>query len=237
MGKFAVLFHTDEGKAVALGEDELLASGVTGHVVIEATNGLGLGIVVVGRVDYMAIPQGVVGQEERSAMAEREEEFVVFGILALIGIDKGGIDAQIHRREEAKYIAHVHLHTSFVRSALKPRTGEGFLLIINLKGNYAATSFHARGHGQGGIARISANLYHRMWALHLHEHAQELSLQVAGGHARAEQMQIGGAIEAAKVVVGGRGMVEDVLIEGHGGGVGLEVLGYKVSLEFQGFRL
>lgn len=146
MGKFAVLFHTDEGKAVALGEDELLASGVTGHVVIEATNGLSLGIVVVGWVDNVTIPQGVVGQEERSAMAEREEEFVVFGILALIGIDKGGIDAQIHRREEAKYIAHVHLHTSFVRSALKPRTGESFLFVVDFKGNHATSASHARGH-------------------------------------------------------------------------------------------
>ena len=55
------LFHANYSETISFGKNELLTTRVTGYVVIKAANGLSLDIVVVGWVDNVTIPQGVVG--------------------------------------------------------------------------------------------------------------------------------------------------------------------------------
>ena len=204
------LFHADEAEAVAFGEDELLDAGVGRHVVVELADGLGLRVVVVGRVDDVTVPEHIVGQNDGTGMEIGEEKLVVVRVLTFIGVDKGHVDAQVHGGKELEDVAHNHFHTCVVGGLLKPGTRETFLFVVDLEGVDGAAFRHTRCHGEGGIARIGADFHHRPGLEHLHEHAQELSLKMARRHAWTEQMEMGGAVEALEVGVGGGGMAEDV---------------------------
>ena len=55
-----VAYLADEGEAIAEGENKGFHSWVSGHLVVESANALGLGVHAFG-FHHVSIPKGVVG--------------------------------------------------------------------------------------------------------------------------------------------------------------------------------
>ena len=162
------------------------------------------------RVGHVSVPERVVGEQHRAAVRVGHEQFVVFCVLALVSVDEGGVDAEIHRRQQFEHVAHVHLYPCLVGGVFKPGAGKHFLLVVYLERHHLAAFVHARCHGQSRVARVSADLHHRPGVYHLHERAEQLALQMSRGHARAQQVEVRGAVEPLQVSIGRRGVGEDV---------------------------
>ena len=55
-----LFFPVDDGQPIAEREDEFVKARVCGYLVVEAAEGDGLLVAVVGRVDDMPVPEGVI---------------------------------------------------------------------------------------------------------------------------------------------------------------------------------
>ena len=90
------------------------------------------------------------------------------------------------------------------------------MLVVHFEGIKLAVRRQSFGQAQGGIAAVSAKLERQARTDHLHEHLEQPALQVAGGHARIEQAQVGVAVEGVQVVALCVYVRKDVFVEGHG---------------------
>ena len=82
------LAFADERQTIAQWQDDLFDTGVVSEEVVEGLDALGLRVAIVGMVDDMAVPQGVVGNDEAPRAQDGEHHLVGLAVGALVAIDE-----------------------------------------------------------------------------------------------------------------------------------------------------
>lgn len=124
----------DEGEAVADGEGDAAYAGVGGDVVIEGGDAECLEVVVGGGVGDFAVPQGVVGEDEASGDDAREQQLVVFDVVALVGVEKRHVKLSRQRREHFLGRADMERHALSSRDSGEMLAYEVLKLVVYLDG-------------------------------------------------------------------------------------------------------
>ena len=85
-------FLADDGQTVAEGDDDFFHPVVLGNDVVEAADALRLVVAVVVGVDYMTVPEGVVGKDYRSFRHYREQHLVGLGVCPLVSVEESEVE-------------------------------------------------------------------------------------------------------------------------------------------------
>ena len=200
-----VLFLTNDGEAVAQGQDDALHARVGSHEVVEMAYALRLRILAgglvwgVGGVDDVTVPESVVGQDKGAGAHVRQQGFVVVGVVALVGIDKGEVEGA-KRGQQRQGVADVEVDLVGPGRPFEPWPREVLLLVVDLYGVQLSPRLECAGHTKGAVAGESAQLDDAPRPCHVNEHRQQAALQMAAGHARVVQVQVRGAPEPVQIL-------------------------------------
>ena len=126
--------------------------------------------------------------------------------MALVGINEDHIESEVlpitgERREGLQDIRDMKLNLIGPGRVLYPGAGEVLLLVVDLEGMKHSARLEGTGHREGAVAGEGAYLKDEAGTDHLHEHPQQLPLQVAAGHAGIVEVEVRGAPEGVQVGV------------------------------------
>lgn len=191
------LEFADEGEAVAHGEDDLLDADIGGDEVVEALEAEGLQVAGGrGGVEHLAVPEGVVGDDEAAGADEGQHELVVLVVDALVGIDEDHVEGPFELGDDVERIAEMEVdELAEVACALHHVAEEVLKLVENLDGVELAQAGvgiggEGFGHGEGAVAAECAQFEDAMSSCKLAKHLEQSSLKVTGTHAWIGQSQV-----------------------------------------------
>lgn len=172
-------------------------AGIAGDEVVEALEANGLGVTL-GRVgvEDLAIPKGVVGENESAGAGDGQDEFVILVVDALVGIDEDYVEGAFELRNDLEGIAKMKVdQLAEIASSLHHVTEEVFEFVKDLDGVKLATSGdgvggEGFGHREGAVAAVSAQFEDAVSTSKLAEHLEQSSLKVARTHAWIGQSQV-----------------------------------------------
>ena len=203
-------FLSYQRQAVAEGEDDAFDARVDGDVVVEEADAAGLWVAVVCGVDDVAVPKGVVGEDEAAGTEQGEDGLVGLDVCALVAVDEGHIEGYAQTRGFTVGVADDELNAVGDVGVFYPRAGEVFLFVVDFEGIDAAAGFEALGHADGTVAGECPDFKYVAGTYHADEHPEQTALKMAAGHAAVEQMDVGRTAEAVEVAALGVGVGKDV---------------------------
>ena len=162
----------NERQTIAQWQDDLFHTTVVDKDVVEGLDAPGLWVAVVGMVDDMAVPQGVVGNDETPRAQDGEHHLVGLLVGALVAIDECHVEGDAQARCLADGVANDERHLVSNGRPLNPWTGEVLLFIIDLEGVQVAVGIQSFSHAERGIATEGAHLEDVLGTNHLHQHLQ-----------------------------------------------------------------
>ena len=169
----------DERQAIAQWQDDLFHTTVVDEDVVEGLDAPGLWVAVVGMVDDMAVPQGVVGNDEAPRAQDGEHHLVGLCVGALVAIDECHVEGDAQARCLADGVANDERHLVGNRRPLYPRTCEVLLFVVDLEGVQVAVVLQSLRHAEGRIATERTHLEDVLGTNHLYQHLQQAALQMA----------------------------------------------------------
>lgn len=92
-----LFFFSYDGEAVAQREDDALHGGVGGYEVVEGEDALKLRFLAIacivgwGGIDNLAVPKGIVGDDETAGTYSGQHGVEIIDVVALVGIDEDEI--------------------------------------------------------------------------------------------------------------------------------------------------
>ena len=105
-----------------------------GDIVVEGLDALCLTVVVVGMIDDVAVPEGVVGEDESSWTQNGEHHLVAVAIGSLVTIDEGHVEGDAELRGLREGVADDEADLRGLGRPFYPGTGEILHLVVDLEG-------------------------------------------------------------------------------------------------------
>ena len=154
--------------------------------------------VAFGRVGIkdLAIPKGVISEDESAGAGEGQDEFVILVVDALVGIDEDYVEGAFELRNDLEGVAKMKVdQLAEVSSSVHHVAEEVFEFVKYFDGVEFATSGDGIGcegfsHREGTIAAECAQFEDAVSTCKLTEHLEQSSLEVAGAHAWIGQSQV-----------------------------------------------
>ncbi len=167
------------------------------------------------RLCHLAVPQNVVGQNERAAcdISSVEQHVVIGRVLALVAVDEDQIVDSAQPRHYIQCRAYMLYDLASVRRAVEERGGHLLQLVVDLARVDHTALVEACGHRQCRVARESADFENAPRAKHAHDHFQQPALHVPRDHARIEHAKIGLAFQLVEQCLLGCRVVEYVTFD------------------------
>ena len=111
------LLHADDIYSVTQGQDNTLYPIVLSNHAVELDECLGVAIVVRHGLHHLAVPEDIIGQEDRAAVHQSaiHQHIIIGGIFPLITIDKNHIELLTQLRGNLQRRAHVQVNLMPVR--------------------------------------------------------------------------------------------------------------------------
>lgn len=78
----------DDCQTVTQRQDNLADTRIVRHHAVEGAQTDSLLVAVVGRINNMSVPQGVVSKDESALPHQRKDQLVIRAVLAFVGIDE-----------------------------------------------------------------------------------------------------------------------------------------------------
>ena len=140
-------------------------AGIAGDEVVEALEADGLGVAL-GRVgiEDLAIPKGVVGENESAGAGDGQNKFVVLVVDTLVGIDEDYVEGAFELRNDLEGVAKMKVdQLAELASSIHHVTEEVFEFVKDLDGVELATSGdgiggEGFGHREGAVAAECAQI-------------------------------------------------------------------------------
>jgi len=154
--------------------------------------------VAFGRIGIkdLAIPKGVVGEDESAGAGDGQDEFVVLVVDALVGIDEDYVEGAFELRNDLEGVAEMEVDQSAeISSSVHHVAEEVFEFVKYFDGVKLATSGdgiggEGFGHREGAVAAECAQFEDAVSARKLAKHLEQSSLKVARTHAWIGQSQV-----------------------------------------------
>lgn len=181
------------------GKDDGFHPGIRGHQVVEGTNALGLVVMVVGGVYHVAVPQGIVRQDETALAQHAQRHLVGLHVVPLVTVYECHIENDSQFGSFLYGVAYAEVYLVGHVAALYPRTGKVFHLVVYLESVELAVFGQSLGQAYSTVTAESPHLENVLWASHLHQHAQQSALYVSAGHAPVDGVDIGGAPQPIQI--------------------------------------
>ncbi len=134
-------------------------------------------------LQYMSVPQRVIGNDVSAGRQFLQHHLIIFNILPLVTIYKRQIESNVHGRQQLQRITYIKLNLAGVRRAFQPGACKVLLLIVYLECVQHGSLFQAFGQAKRGVTAVSPYLQHLAGTYHPHKHFQHTPLQVPGSHA------------------------------------------------------
>ena len=157
-------------------------------------------VMIVGRVYHMAVPQGIVRQDETALAQHAQRHLVGLHVVSLVAVNECHVENDAQLGGFLYGIAYAEVYLVGHVAALYPRTGKVFHLVVYLESVELAVFGQSLGQANGTITAKSPHLEHMLWANHLHQHAQQSALYVSAGHAPVDGVDIRGAPQPIQIV-------------------------------------
>lgn len=154
--------------------------------------------VAFGRIGIkdLAIPKGVVGEDEPAGAGDGQDEFVILVIDALVGIDEDYVEGTFELRNDLEGVAEMEVDQSAeIASSIHHVAEKVFEFVKYFDGVEFATpgdgiGGEGFGHREGAVAAECAQFKDAVSASKLAKHLEQSSLEVAGTHAWIGQSQV-----------------------------------------------
>ena len=209
---------SDDGKSVSERQDDFIKSWVSSHLVVELTECDGLLVAIVGRVNDMPVPEGVVGDKPTSDRQQLsvQQQVEIGAVFTLVGVHKYKVVGGALVGE--KLLRVLDDKVDFV---VKGRKGEIspdsiFELIVVFNGSEQSVWGQSFGKAEGGIAGESAKFKDALRLYHKTEHGEQPSLDMSGDHTGVEHITISVARDETENLVFGGRMGFNVVEKFHG---------------------
>lgn len=154
----------------------------------------------VSGIYHVAVPQGVVHQDETAWTEYAQRHLVGLHVVPLVAVNKRHVESDVQLGSLLYGIAYAEVYLVGHVTALYPRAGEVFHLVVYLESVELAVFGQSLGQANGTITAKSPHLEHMLWANHLHQHAQQSALYVSAGHAPVDGVDIRGAPQPIQIV-------------------------------------
>ena len=164
------MYFIEDGEAVAQGQDHGLYSWVAGYEVVEVEDAAGLVVELLAvEVGDLAVPQGVVGDDEPARLHMVDDEVEVIDILPLVGIDKHQVEVAAKLRHYLTAVANVEGNAVAHRRLIEMAAQEVLKLILYLDAvDDGIVVEQSLGKALRRVARVGAQLQHPLGANHAH---------------------------------------------------------------------
>ena len=158
---------------------------------------------VVGRVDDVPVPQGIVGKDVSAGPDDGQNLFIDFCVGTLVAVDESHIE---HNPEFWGFfggITDAEVDPAGHRRPLDPRSCEVLHLIVDFIGIEFPVLFQSFGHADGRIAAECPHLEDVLGVYHVDEHLQKPSLKMSACHSSVNSVDVRCTIEAIEVIAFG----------------------------------
>ena len=139
-------------------------------MVVERADTHGLCVVIIGAIDHMTIPQGVVDGHETAQAQHAHRHLIGFDIGALVAVDEGKIESYSQPRCQHVGIANGEDNLLCPRRLCYPWAGEILHFIVHFERVEAPVGGQSGGHAECTVTAEGAHLKHPMRPKHRHEH-------------------------------------------------------------------
>lgn len=207
------LFFPYQCQSISQWQDNHLDTRVGGYQVVEGTNAFGLVVTVVGWIDDVPIPQGIVGKDITAGIQDAHYHLIGLDVGALVAIYKSHVE---HNSQFGCFhvgITYAEIYLVGYTGSLYPWSGEIFHLVIDFKGIEFAAFLQTLGQTDGAVTAEGSYFQDVLGTNHFYQHFEQSALDMTARHATVNRMDISGAVKAVEVIAFWLHVVADVLVD------------------------